>query len=169
MFVRLPPKKKGLSALTFRELSQKLDLLGTVIFMPCIVCLLLALEWGGVTYAWNSWRIILCICLFAVLILIWVYIQYTKGDNATLPLRILKQRSVASSMLFMFGAAGGMFVIVYYVPIWFQSVKDTTAEQSGINYLAATGAMSFTAILSGALVSRCDAVLSLLLLQLFRN
>ncbi len=35
-----------------------LDPLGTAIFMPAIICLLLALQWGGTTHPWNNWRII---------------------------------------------------------------------------------------------------------------
>lgn len=46
-----------------------------------------------------------------------------------------------------------MFIIVYYVPIWFQAVKDVTAQQSGINFLACSGSMSVAAIIAGTLVS----------------
>lgn len=149
-FVRLPPQKKSNDA---TGILKKLDLEGTAIFMPCIICLLLALEWGGLTYAWSNWRIILCLCLFVVLLALWLYVQYVKGDTGTLPLRIVKQRSVASGMAYTLGASGALFVITYYVPIWFQSVKGASAEQSGINFLAASAAMTVGAVLSGALTS----------------
>ncbi|KAK7451905.1 hypothetical protein Landi51_04567 [Colletotrichum acutatum] len=57
-------------------------------------------------------------------------------------------------MLYTFGMSGSLFIITYYVPIWFQSVKDTTAVQSGINFLSATGGMAVSAISAGLLASR---------------
>ncbi|EXF73562.1 hypothetical protein CFIO01_02854 [Colletotrichum fioriniae PJ7] len=133
---------------------NSMDPVGTVLLMPFMVCLLLALQWGGTTYAWSNWRIILCLCLFGVLFLAWLGIQYYRGDDATLPLRLIRQRSVASGMVFMLGINGAVFVIVYYVSIWFQVVKDTTAEQSGINFLTSSTAVSVSSILSGIITSK---------------
>jgi hypothetical protein len=39
-----PPQNKGL---TIMQQLQKLDLLGELCLFPCIICLLLALQWGG--------------------------------------------------------------------------------------------------------------------------
>ncbi|KAK1623867.1 major facilitator superfamily domain-containing protein [Colletotrichum phormii] len=136
------------------QLLNSMDPIGTVLLMPFMVCLLLALQWGDTTYAWSNWRIILCLCLFGVLFLAWLGIQYYRGDDATLPLRLIRQRSVASGMAFMLGVNGAVFVIVYYVSIRFQVVKDTTAEQSGINFLTSSTAVSVSSILSGVLTSK---------------
>lgn len=149
-FVKLPSQDRKRSP---GDILKKLDLEGTAILMPCIISLLLALEWGGLTYAWSNWRIILCLVLFGVLLLVWLYIQYAKGDRGTLPLRIVRQRSVAAGMMYMLGSSGALFIITYYVPIWFQSVKGVPAEKSGINFLAASAAMTVSAVLSGILVS----------------
>lgn len=45
------PKKsvKNLGA-TWREKLDQFDIFGTLIFLPMIVCLLLALQWGGSKY-----------------------------------------------------------------------------------------------------------------------
>ncbi|KAL6865538.1 hypothetical protein ACO1O0_001632 [Amphichorda felina] len=153
-FVKLPPKPKSDTPRSYAQLLRKLDLPGTLTLMPSIVCLLLALQWGGLKYPWGNWRVILCLVIFAVLIVVWFYIQYRRGDEATLPLRILKQRSVASGVAFALCSSGTLFVIVYYVPIWFQSVQSASAEKSGINFLASTAAMSVTAVLSGVLTSK---------------
>ncbi len=42
------------------------DPIGTALFMPAVICLLLALQWGGTTYAWDSGRIIALFVLFGV-------------------------------------------------------------------------------------------------------
>jgi hypothetical protein len=153
IFVKLPIKRRVNDFTGVYDFLMKLDILGTLIFMPCVVCLLLALEWGGTTYPWSDWRVILCLCIFGVLAIAWGYWQYRQGEKGTLPFRIIKQRSVASGMWFTMGLASSLFIIIYYVPIWFQSVKDTTAEQSGINFVASTAGLAAAAIIGGTLVS----------------
>jgi len=41
-----------------RARLAQLDFFGTAAFVPGIVCLLLALQWGGFDYPWRSARII---------------------------------------------------------------------------------------------------------------
>ena len=85
--------------------------------------------------------------------LVWMIIQGKQGEKATLPLRIISQRSMICAMWFMFTIFGVLYVIIYYVSIWFQSVKDVSAYHAGINYLTTTVSMSLMAISSGFLVS----------------
>ncbi|KAI8957488.1 major facilitator superfamily domain-containing protein [Daldinia sp. FL1419] len=152
--VKLPSQQNVARSKGVRQVVEKFDLLGTVIFMPSIICLLLALEWGGLTYAWSNWRIILCLSLFGVSFIAWLYVQHVKGDRGTLPLRILKQRSVSGGLFYTFGRFASLYLVIYYTPIWFQAVKDTTAEQSGINFLASSGPMALTAVFSGILTTK---------------
>ncbi|KAJ0351106.1 hypothetical protein COL26b_001577 [Colletotrichum chrysophilum] len=154
LFVK-PPKKTG-ETKAIGPLLKSMDPLGNALLMPLMVCFLLALQWGGTVYAWSNWRIILCLCLFGVLLIVWLYVQYRRGDEATLPVRLMRQRSVASGTLFMLGTNGTVFVIVYYVSFWFQAVKDVTAQQSGINFLASSLSVSVSAIASGFLVSKIE-------------
>jgi len=60
----------------------QLDLLGTLFFMPAVVSLLLALQWGGSKYAWSNGRIIGLFVVFGVLIIVFVGIQIWKQDHA---------------------------------------------------------------------------------------
>ena len=48
---------------------------------------------------------------------------------------------------------GGFFVILYYLQIWFQAVKDATPLKSGIMYLPTVGADISAAIVGGGLGS----------------
>lgn len=69
--------------LTWKQRASQLDLIGTAFFMPAIVCLLLALQWGGSKYPWGNARIIVLFVLFGVLIGIFIFIQFKRGENAT--------------------------------------------------------------------------------------
>ncbi|RAK74682.1 MDR family MFS transporter [Aspergillus fijiensis CBS 313.89] len=95
-----------------------LDPLGTVIFVPAIVCLLLALQWGGVTYLWSSGRVIALFVIFALALLAFVGLQLFLGEDATVPIGIARQRTIASASLFGLCIGGSFFTLIYYIPIW---------------------------------------------------
>jgi MFS family permease len=76
------PERKEVASLTWKERAGQLDLLGTLFFMPAVVCLLLALQWGGSKYDWNNGRIIALFVIFGVLIIAFLVIQIWKQDNA---------------------------------------------------------------------------------------
>jgi len=94
---------------------EQIDLFGTLIFLPAVVCLLLALQWGGSTYAWGSARIIVLLVLTVVLGAIFVAIQFWKKDNATVPPRIIKQRNMLSGVWFVFFLGAAFFIFIYYL------------------------------------------------------
>jgi MFS family permease len=118
--LKTPPPKNA--NLTFKERVAQLDIIGTSIFVPCIVCLLLALQWGGSTYPWNDGRIIALLVLFGILLIAFAGVQVWKKDG-TLPPRIIKQRSIGAGVFFALCLGASMFLMVYYLPLWFQAIK----------------------------------------------
>jgi len=117
IFLWRPPPRKHESA-TLLTHFNRLDPIGMVFFLPAIVSLLLALQWGGSTYAWNSGRIIALFVVFAVLSLAYAAVQILKPGTATIPPKIITQRSVFFATLFTFFISGAMMVSVNYLPTW---------------------------------------------------
>jgi len=93
----------------------KLDLLGTAMLIPAIISLLLALQWGGTEYAWNSSQIIGLFVGSAAMGAVFVGIQIWKGDKGTLPPRLFKNRNVLCAMAFAFFFGAAFFPLVYYL------------------------------------------------------
>lgn len=152
LILKLDVEKK--EDLTWQEKLHRLDPLGNLVFMPAIICILLALQWGGSTYAWSNWRIILMFVLFGVLLIIFIIIQIWKQETATVPPRIFKNRSILSGMWFSGCLGGTMMVFVYYIPIWFQAIKGSSPVHSGIQNLAAVLSLVVGSILAGATITR---------------
>ncbi|KAF7452125.1 MFS transporter [Pyrenophora tritici-repentis] len=138
---------------TWKQQLQKFDLPGTACFLPAIICLLLALQWGGSKYAWGSARIIVLLVLFVLLVCGFIAIQWWKQEDATVPPRVFLNRNVWGSAWFgaMLGAA--FFLIVYYLPIWFQAVKGASATKSGIMNLPAILGLVIISMLAGGAVT----------------
>ncbi|KAI9663526.1 MAG: MFS sugar transporter [Alyxoria varia] len=147
------PHREAQTTLTWKEKIGQMDLLGTGIFVPAVVCLLLALQWGGSEYDWSSWRIILLFVFFGLLIITFLGIQIWKGEAATVPPRIFKQRNVWAASQFAAFLGASFFSILYYIPIWFQAIKDVSATKSGIMNLPMVLGLVILSILSGGAVS----------------
>jgi hypothetical protein len=152
IFVLRIPRESGAGRSLFSRIKE-LDLLGASVLVPAVVCLLLALQWGGSTYPWRNSRIIGLFVGFGCLITIFIVTQIRLGDNATIPPRILAQRTVAASVCFatMFGA--GFFVLVFYLPLYFQSIKGASATKSGIDVLPLLLATVLSSIVTGGLIT----------------
>ncbi|KAL5341493.1 major facilitator superfamily domain-containing protein [Aspergillus crustosus] len=138
---------------TFKEQVSQMDPLGSFFFMPGIICMLLALQWGGTEYAWDNTRIIALFILFAVLIGGFIAVQYFSGDSATVPGRVFKNRNVWGAALFCFSLGAAFFTILYYLPIWFQAIKGSSATKSGIMNLPMLLSSVIFAMLSGVFVT----------------
>lgn len=145
----LPPTTQPFN---LRIFLSKIDLLGTALLIPSLTTLLLALQWGGTKYLWSSWRIILLLVLFSILFVSWCVSQVYQGDAATLPLRVLKNRTMVGAAWYMFFSFTCFFLVVYYVPIWFQGVRGESAYWSGVNFLATSAASTVAVIGAGYLV-----------------
>jgi MFS family permease len=131
----------------------QLDLIGASILVPCIICLLLALQWGGSTYPWNSAKIIGLFCGAGALTIIFIYSQIKLGDKGTLPPRLFKNRNVAFALAFAFFFGAGFFAIIFYLAIYFQSVKGSSATHAGIQLLPLLISCVLSSIVTGALIS----------------
>ncbi|KAK0667512.1 putative efflux system protein [Cercophora samala] len=153
IFIFPDPKREIKNNDTLRQRIMRFDPFGTIVFMPAIICLLLALQWGGTQYAWSNWRVILLFVLFGVLIIVFVGVQIYQGDLATVPPRIVKKRSVWSSGFFIMMIGGAFLGAAYYYPIWFQSVKDATAVGSGIMNLPMLISLVLVSVMAGAAVT----------------
>jgi len=149
-----PQTTQTIEAHTWRERIYRFDLLGTALFVPGIVCLLLAMQWGGTRYAWSSGRIIALFVLFGVLALAFVAVQFWNPERATVHPKILSQRSVSGSTFFIFTLGAAFLTLSYYLPIWFQAVKGVSAVKSGIMNLPMLLGLVISSMLAGAMVTK---------------
>jgi hypothetical protein len=114
---------------------------------------LLALQWGGSTYPWKSAKVIGLFCGAGVLFCIFVASQLKLGDKATLPPRLFKDRNVLCAFAFAFFFGSGFFVLIFYIAIYFQSVKGSTATEAGIQLLPLLIATVLSSIATGGLIT----------------
>lgn len=81
---------------------KRVDPIGIVLLFGFVSCLCIALQDGGNNIPWSSSRVIGLLVGFGVLkILFWIA-QWRLGEHALIPVRFLRQRTVAFGSLFLF-------------------------------------------------------------------
>lgn len=136
------------------EMLKKLDLPGIVLFIPAVMCLLVALQWGG-TYPWFSGRIIALLVVSGVLVIAFIVEQILIGEHALIPHRLLTTtRTMPFALTFAFCLGATFFIFVYFLPTWFQVIKDVSAVDSGVHTLAFLLAQVVVTIIAGVGVKR---------------
>ena len=116
--------------------------------------LLLALQWGGIQYAWSSSRIIGLLVgagLEFVMFLAW---QAYKLDDALIPPSLISQRTVAASFSASFCLSATLLVHSYYLPYWLQAIKDRSAISSGVATIPYFVGNFACSMIAGAIVTR---------------
>lgn len=98
-------------------------------------------------------RIVSLFVLFGFLTIVFIGIQFWKQETATVPPRIVSQRSMAFAAWFVLFLGGSFFGILYYIPIWFQAIKGTTATDSGVRNLPLILGLVLMLLVSGGAVT----------------
>ncbi|KAI9831282.1 MAG: MFS sugar transporter [Phylliscum demangeonii] len=147
------PVRQRVEKTGFLAKLKQFDPIGTFFFVPAIVCLLLALQWGGTKYPWSSGRVIALLVLFVVLIIPFIITQFIVQENGTLPPHILRQRSVAASVWYSFTIGAAFLVMVFYLPIWFQAIKSVSAVKSGIDNLPTILGVVVATLIAGVAIT----------------
>lgn len=68
---------------------------------------------------------------FGILLGLSMVDQYLEGEAATVPFRILRNRSVLSRCAYTLFCDSATMVVLYYMPTCYQSVRGPSASQSG--------------------------------------
>ncbi|KAI0454859.1 MFS general substrate transporter [Xylaria acuta] len=147
---RLPKRAKP--SLSVKERLKKLDILGASLLVPGVVSLLLALHWGGIEYPWSGSRVWGTLLGFGLIIAVFVGTQLYRGENATIPPRIMARRGVVTGTVFQAIFSMGLYAHFYYLPFYFQVVQGASAMDSGIRTIPYVAGLSLLAIVAGIVV-----------------
>lgn len=140
---------------TFLHRLRALDWIGNTLYTSACTFLFLALQWSQERSSdWSSARCISTISIAGVIFVSFAIWLCWNGDEALIPLRILRQRTVAVSCASAFLIYGALLIHTYYLPIWFQAIKNTGALQSGVNMIPYMLTNAFCSLAAGIFVSK---------------
>lgn len=112
LVLRLPASAtREKSSTSFREKVSRLDFPGIVLILGSVCCLVLALQWGGQTKPWRSADVIGLLVGAVLLAVAFGFVQWRKGDKATIPFRILRQRTIFMGACYLFFLEMAIFAV----------------------------------------------------------
>jgi len=141
-----------------------IDWVGVFLSLCSVICLLLELQWGGIEYAWSDSKVWGLILGFGLIAIVFAIEQWYLGDNAIIPFRLHRQRTVGFGSLVNFCIAAAYFGLLYFVPLYFQTVRGSSAIRSGVQTLPFVIAVIFANAVSGSLISAYGYYIPILIL-----
>ncbi|KAL3417604.1 MFS drug efflux [Phlyctema vagabunda] len=157
VYLFMLPNKDPRPGVTFKDRAREMDYVGGVLTAGAFISGVMAVSFGGITYAWNSGKIIgLFVCsgvLFILLGFQQVYTIFTTTSRRIFPVEFFSSRTIL--ILFAMTAAGGtaIFIPIYMIPILFQFTRGDTALEAGVRLLPFILLMIFAVISNGAILS----------------
>lgn len=113
-----------------------MDFPGLILIIGSVQCLLLAVYWGGILKPWNNNEVIGTLVGFGLLLVASIAVEYKQGQYAMMVHKLLMKREVLVGSIFSFFISGALFVLIYFMPIYFQAIRGASAVGSGIHNLA---------------------------------
>ena len=135
-----------------------LDGAGTILSIGFLVFLVMAINFGGTLYNWNSAEIVVFSVLSGLLLMAFAMQQYftflTKLASRLFPVVFLKNKEAL--LLFIltanFDSAG--FIPIYYIPTYFQFTRGDGPLESAVRLLPLIMFISFLILVNGGALSK---------------
>ncbi|KFY00500.1 hypothetical protein V490_01318 [Pseudogymnoascus sp. VKM F-3557] len=158
IFLFAIPSISPVKGVPIMERIKKLDHLGYLLSAGIWVSFTMAFIMAGGQWPWNDGRSIAMVVVFGVLVAAFALQQYfsflTTTDTRAFPVHLLRSRS--QLLLYVATSANitALWVVVFFIPIYFQFVHNDTAIMAAVRLLPCVIiAISFN-LIAGHLLSR---------------
>ena len=145
--VDVPPKKSEKSKLS------RVDFLGSFALVVTLVLLLLGLNSGGNVVPWTHPLVLVSLPLSFLALLAFIYIEACIASEPVIPVRLLLNRTVAAACMCNWFCTMATFMILFYIPIFFQ-VKGLSTAAAGTRLIPHSIGASVGSLSSGIIMNR---------------
>ena len=144
------PKKE---VLDWKAKFRRIDFLGAFVLVAAVFTMQLGLDWGS-NHAWSDTTTIVSLCLSFPLFIVFVLVELKVAVEPFAPGRIIFERSLIACYLCNFFSFGGWLAILFYLPLFFQTVDGFSASQAGVRLLPGIAAGVSGSLFGGLLMQR---------------
>jgi EmrB/QacA subfamily drug resistance transporter len=133
--------------------DHRIDWPGAVALIVGLVPLLTVAEQGR-SWGWDSGRAFACYAIGLIGIVAFIFAERAYKDEALLPLRLFKNRTVAVGSISSTIIGMAMFGGLLTVPLYLQIVKGSTATEAGLQMIPFVIGIMAGSIAAGQLIAR---------------
>ncbi|KAI8140962.1 major facilitator superfamily domain-containing protein [Fennellomyces sp. T-0311] len=148
-FLHLPTEKQ-----TFKDKLKRIDYAGSFLVLGAGILFLLAMNFGGQTFPWNSAVVIVLFILSGILIALLAVVEVKFAKEPLIPPRLLKNVSLVIILLVNLFFGITFYATIFYLPVYFQAVRGDSAMWSGIRLIPMQVVVSSFSALSGVFISK---------------
>ena len=135
------------------RLGGKIDILGALLILTTTIPLLLALTWGGTTYAWDSTTILSLFAGSFVSLLAFLFVE-SRTKDAIIPLTLFKVPVFSIGNLASFVMGMAFFGVIIFLPLYMQTVLGVSPTASGTSMLPLMLGLMGSSIVAGNVVAK---------------
>ncbi len=139
--------------LRHQRLDHRIDWLGAFLLSASLVPLLIVLEQGR-EWGWTSTAAWVAYAISAVAALLFFLQERRIGDEAILPLRMFRNRTVGVSSAASVVIGVAMFGGLAALPLYLQIVKGSTPTEAGLQLIPMVAGIMVGSISSGQIIAR---------------
>lgn len=136
------------------EKLRRIDYLGTIIFIGSTTSFLIPLSWGGVMYDWSSWRTLVPLIIGIVGCLGFVAYETCIASTPIVPVALFKNRTTTVSFVGAISSGLLVWCIVYYMPLYFEAVKEYSPVVTGVAMFPLTFTVAPAGIFAGVFITK---------------
>ncbi|KAI0502809.1 major facilitator superfamily domain-containing protein [Xylaria bambusicola] len=150
LFVLPPNQVSG----DWSQKLRKIDWLGVITSVAGIVLTVLAVNSGGILWAWTSSQVLSTLIIGGVLFFVFIAIEASQAKIPIMPLRLFTSRSRCLLLLIGFLSDFSWQGTQYFVPLYFQTLRGYTPLQSATLILPFVAAQGIAGATSGPVMSK---------------
>ncbi|GAA5907394.1 MDR family MFS transporter [Sporobolomyces salmoneus] len=137
---------------TWREKLRQMDWYN-LLFVASATSAILGLTWGGVTYSWSSYNTLVPLILGLLGIVAFIYLE-RFSKHPTVPFEILTHYTSVAGYIICFLHSLLVLAVLYFFPVYLQSVVGDSAVQSGVHSLTLALTIAPTAMVVGFSIAK---------------
>lgn len=144
--------------LSLAEKLGRLDWLGLLLFAGWCISLIMALQFGGTVYDWDSPSEIILWVFVGVLAIAFVlshrFHPLIGADDRLYPAHMLRNWKLGILQFATFAAPGAVYIPIYYLPLFFQFARGETPVEAAVRLLPFVSMIVVFSVLNGFFMSR---------------
>ena len=136
---------------------KNLDYLGVVLQGGAFISGIMAINFGGRTYAWGSGQTIALFVVSGILFIIFgtqQSLDFLTAKNRVFPVHLVKMKEPVLLFIAMAACNAASYVSMYYIPLYFQFTKGVESLSSGVRLLPFIIAGTLTIMINGGVLSK---------------
>jgi MFS family permease len=141
--------------MTLQAKLRQIDLIGNGFLIAGTVAILYSLSYAGTIHPWSSWNTLVPLLLGFLSFLIFAFCEvFEIAQEPVMPKRLFQHRTSVIVAVNTFLYSVVLFWILFFLPVYFQSVKLYSSTYSGVALLPQSIVGIPGAMLGGMAVSR---------------